>query len=983
MKNLDAGLNLKITGDAAELKKAMAASTESIAKLEKRAQDSSKAMAEGLRQVEYFKRQAEATGDVKAFAKDLAAAKKEVVAAEKALNGTNAKLRSARDHAARLGEAYTAAARAEAEADARSAAAEAAAAAAMQRQLAAKQRVIDLEGKLSGLVYARAQREAIAENARRDAEAAATRAAATRLASDRAAIRAGLAASNTVSGANGAARQTLGLPDHRDIAARINAVHLAYERLRASGTLTATELAQAHHRQKEIVRGLAEQMNGATVMQDRMNRAMGVFNAGIAAFATLAPAMRVVKIADDMKLLEARVKLVSASSGEARAAMAGIFEVAARAQAPVEAVGASYVKFANAIRALGGTQLESLRFTEAVALGLRVSGASATEAGSAMMQLAQAMQSGKLSGDEFRSVNENGGKLLDYLAKQMGVTRGELALMAEEGKLTSDVLRENLPAALEQIRADAEKLPQTVGSAMQNLSNEFARWVHESEMVNRISGGLAETVGFLAENMDALMNLGIAASVIGMAAAFMRLRQAILLTRAAGISLMAANPWLLAFAAITTGIAIFYGIGAAAEEAGDTASDAADKTRERYEELNDRLVHLAERRTSLERKVAEAAQAAQMDILEGQKKSISEQIEGAKRLGSELVEAYKKAGDAAEAAKKKAADLRQSITDRRGDRQAKAQDRNLTALDKSDPAAAETARQVAANEALTAAEMANARAVEARYAGNADAAAKYAAAQDKAIARAEQLAGAIRNEALAQQLLDAAANAADRNLAEQAAMEDAKAAKATEQQQSIAAQMAANTQELAALAALEEQIKALSGEKEAIKIAADQQALEKVKSDIEAVRAELAKIPPEVRTKIVVERMSADALPAKATGGLITGPGTGTSDSILARLSNGEFIMRAAAVQRWGVDRLAALNAGRLPQFAGGGLVTRAVAASLPRYAEGGLVRPAAAAALQPIHIHLGGRSYPLQADPAVAQDFAAALRREALRHTG
>lgn len=55
-----------------------------------------------------------------------------------------------------------------------------------------------------------------------------------------------------------------------------------------------------------------------------------------------------------------------------------------------------------------------------------------------------------------------------------------------------------------------------------------------------------------------------------------------------------------------------------------------------------------------------------------------------------------------------------------------------------------------------------------------------------------------------------------------------------------------------------------------------------------------------------------------ATGGYITGPGTGTSDSIAARLSNGEYVIRAAAVDRYGVDFFHRLNAMR---FANGGLV--------------------------------------------------------------
>lgn len=59
----------------------------------------------------------------------------------------------------------------------------------------------------------------------------------------------------------------------------------------------------------------------------------------------------------------------------------------------------------------------------------------------------------------------------------------------------------------------------------------------------------------------------------------------------------------------------------------------------------------------------------------------------------------------------------------------------------------------------------------------------------------------------------------------------------------------------------------------------------------------------------------------KATGGYIAGPGTGTSDSIPAFLSNGEYVLTADAVQNVGLPLLDAVNSGRVGHFATGGLV--------------------------------------------------------------
>lgn len=74
------------------------------------------------------------------------------------------------------------------------------------------------------------------------------------------------------------------------------------------------------------------------------------------------------------------------------------------------------------------------------------------------------------------------------------------------------------------------------------------------------------------------------------------------------------------------------------------------------------------------------------------------------------------------------------------------------------------------------------------------------------------------------------------------------------------------------------------------------------------------------QTTIVKQSLahSVDLTMNQAAGGYISGPGTGTSDSIPARLSNGEYVVRAAAVDRYGVDMLHAINSMR---FASGGLV--------------------------------------------------------------
>ena len=92
----------------------------------------------------------------------------------------------------------------------------------------------------------------------------------------------------------------------------------------------------------------------------------------------------------------------------------------------------------------------------------------------------------------------------------------------------------------------------------------------------------------------------------------------------------------------------------------------------------------------------------------------------------------------------------------------------------------------------------------------------------------------------------------------------------------------------------------------------------KAEAGIGALSAELQRITGRiyvVRTRHMDERVSA---PGLATGGYVSGPGTSTSDSIPAWLSDGEYVIRSAAVRRIGRAHLDALNA---QGYANGGAV--------------------------------------------------------------
>lgn len=159
-----------------------------------------------------------------------------------------------------------------------------------------------------------------------------------------------------------------------------------------------------------------------------------------------------------------------------------ILKSANRSRAEYGAVVASVGKLGLLAGEAFKDQNEIIAFTEILNKAFKVGGTGAQEASSAMYQLTQAMGSGKLQGDEFRSIMENAPMLADAIAKYMGRTKGELKELASEGAITSDIIKAALFNAAGDIEEKFQKLPKTwgdVGTVIKNTSTEMFQPVIE------------------------------------------------------------------------------------------------------------------------------------------------------------------------------------------------------------------------------------------------------------------------------------------------------------------------------------------------------------------------------------------------------------------------------------------------------------------------------------------------------------------------
>lgn len=211
-----------------------------------------------------------------------------------------------------------------------------------------------------------------------------------------------------------------------------------------------------------------------------------------------------IQMSDKMKTLAAQVKFVTNSFEEYKAVQSQLFSISQRTRADLEATTTIYARSARALKDYGYSQERILTFTETLNKAMAVGGVGAQEQASALFQLSQALGSGRLQGDEFRTIAETAPIILDVVAQYMGKTRSEVKQLASEGKITSQLLFEAITGATEKISADFEKMPLTFGQAMTQLKNQTLKFVDDVGNRSGIFDGMAASVSFLAKNIDYL-----------------------------------------------------------------------------------------------------------------------------------------------------------------------------------------------------------------------------------------------------------------------------------------------------------------------------------------------------------------------------------------------------------------------------------------------------------------------------------------------
>lgn len=184
---------------------------------------------------------------------------------------------------------------------------------------------------------------------------------------------------------------------------------------------------------------------------------------------------KLTRLSDEYSGIVARIKLITSSQEQAVALNDQIYYSALRARG-------SYSGMADAVAKIGLTAKEAfpdpqviVPFVENIQKLFTVGGTGLEQQKDAMLQLTQALGSGKLQGDEFRSIAEAAPMVEQIVAHFMGVTQGQLKQLSSDGKITADIMKNAILGATDEINAKFASMPMTWGQVWQNMQTTAFR----------------------------------------------------------------------------------------------------------------------------------------------------------------------------------------------------------------------------------------------------------------------------------------------------------------------------------------------------------------------------------------------------------------------------------------------------------------------------------------------------------------------------
>lgn len=182
---------------------------------------------------------------------------------------------------------------------------------------------------------------------------------------------------------------------------------------------------------------------------------------------------KVLNISDELASTKARLNLLVDDGGSVDVLEQKIMASAQRSRSVYFDTASAVAKLGlNAGNAFNGDMNQVIAFMEQVNKQFVIGGATAQEQSNAMIQLTQAMAAGALRGEELNSILDGAPGIARAIEKYMGIAEGSIKTVAQEGKVTAEVVKNAMFAMADETNAKFDSMPKTWAQIWVDMKNQ-------------------------------------------------------------------------------------------------------------------------------------------------------------------------------------------------------------------------------------------------------------------------------------------------------------------------------------------------------------------------------------------------------------------------------------------------------------------------------------------------------------------------------
>ncbi|MBZ9610811.1 tape measure protein [Rheinheimera maricola] len=270
----------------------------------------------------------------------------------------------------------------------------------------------------------------------------------------------------------------------------------------AAGT-TNKELVNTGAAGTAAKKGFDDAAGGANALNGYMNTLKSTAALVIGSFS----AMQLIDKGDEWGQYAARIRKATEDTDEYAYVQQRMISSANDTFRAINETKESFIQMSPILRDMGYQLGQSIDIVDSFSSQLVINAANSDRASSAQAALAKSIQAGKIDADAWQSIFSVMPTVLDNITAATGKTGTEIRQLGVTGKLSITDLTNALLLSYEENRKAVEAMPTTVRDALQSFNTVFSEYIGWQNEAKGITADVADGIGYLAENFQALINV--------------------------------------------------------------------------------------------------------------------------------------------------------------------------------------------------------------------------------------------------------------------------------------------------------------------------------------------------------------------------------------------------------------------------------------------------------------------------------------------